>query len=1170
MFTHLHNHSDFSLMDSLAQIKPLVSRAKELGMNALAITDHGNMFGVVSFYKECKKQGIHPVIGCEVYVASKDMTEKTKENRKNNHLVLLCRNEQGYRNLIRLVSDAYTDGYYYKPRTDKAQIRRYHDGLIALSGCLAGSVQRMLLEGRYEDAKEEAEEYRDIFGEDYYLEIQDHGMDDDVKLRPELIRLSKETGIPLVATNDTHYVLKEDADAQEVLLCMQTKSKINDSDRFRFNGTGYHLRSEEEMRNLFPDIPESIDITQSIVEKCQFEMEFGAYNIPAFEIPDTYKTTYDYFRDLCIKGFCQRYPEADRELKNRLIYEMETIRDMGYVEYFLIVQDFINWAKENNIAVGPGRGSAVGSVVSYSLKITDVDPVKYNLIFERFLNKERVSMPDIDTDFEPEQRYRVIDYVTKKYRHVCQISTFGTSQAKMAIRDVARVYNVPYAKADMLAKMIPEELGITIKEAMETNPDLEKAYTGDPEVRKIIDMSMKIEGVHRHASVHAAGVIISKKPIKEIVPLVMSKKGIATQYDMVQDEELGLLKMDFLGLRNLTVIKDTLQMIKERKGIKLELDSLGLDDPKVYETIAKGDTTGIFQFESKGITDFVKKLKPSCFEDIVAGVALYRPGPMDSIPQYLENKRNTGSIEYLHPKLEPILKNTYGCIVYQEQVMQIVRDLGGYSYGRSDIVRRAMSKKKASVMEEEKQNFIYGKLDENGKIEIQGCIRNGIPAETAEKIFDDMMSFAQYAFNKSHAAAYSVISYRTAWLKTYYPSEFMAALMTSVISSNPDHIPIFIKEARRMNVTEDEKRKIKILPPDIFESKPEFSVDKNGNIRMGLAAIRNVGTDLANAIEKADKTEFKRDYMKFVRVMKPALNTRALESLAKAGALNQITENSATAFRYAAQLMEYCQTEERRGPGKEQISLFDTNPEIEKITRIKIPTIPDFPFLERLENEKEMMRIYISGHPLDQYKNELAYTTISGKQISEYTKTQKDQLAAGHIESKKKVYTKKDHQPMMFLTLDDGKGVFEAVVFPEAYNNYAELLSSDDVKTIALYGDATLKKDSDDEGQFIVRQAAELRDIRAFVNHIISKPVKKEDPAPKEGYESFIKIRCRYLNDEIKDILRKCPGPDKVLLYVGSSDKPKIISYNKGVRKGNHLELLLKQSESVEAFRFPG
>ena len=787
-FTHLHVHTEYSLLDGASRISDLVSRAKELGMDSLAITDHGVMFGVIDFYRECLKQGIKPIIGCEVYTAARTRFDKdVDKDKRMGHLILLARNNEGYRNLMKIVSEGYRNGFYYKPRIDREVLSEYSEGIIALSACLAGKVQSHLLNGNYEGAKEEALTMESIFGKgNFYLELQDQGLEEEMRILPDMKRLHEETGIPFVATNDVHYVRQEDAFAQDVLMCIQTGATVDDDNRMRFSNDQFYLKSESEMRRIFANIPEACDNTARIAEECNVSFTFGQLHLPDFRAPDGLANR-EYLRKLCADGLKTRYPEADGEewksLTERLDYELTTIENMGYVEYFLIVWDFINYARSQNIMVGPGRGSAAGSIVAYTLRITDIDPIKYGLIFERFLNPERVSMPDIDIDFCAERRGEVIEYVTRKYGsdNVSQIVTFGTMKAKQAVRDVGRVLNVSYSETDAIAKAIPAALKMTLDKALDTSPDLKAMYDSDETVRKVVDTARAIEGMPRHASTHAAGVVISKAAVDEYVPLYMGDKGLATQFNMTTIEELGLLKMDFLGLRNLTTIRDALKMIEDNHGVKIDFSAMDYDDPKVYEAIAKGNTQGIFQLEAAGMTSFMKNLKPDCFEDVVAGISLYRPGPMSSIPVYIENKKHPDNIKYIHDSLEPILGVTYGCMVYQEQVMQIVRDLGGYSYGRSDLVRRAMSKKKMDVMLQEKEYFINGKLDDDGNVEIAGCIRNGVPREAAEEIFNSMVSFAEYAFNKSHAAAYAVVAYETGYLKVHYPVEYMAALMTSVM-----------------------------------------------------------------------------------------------------------------------------------------------------------------------------------------------------------------------------------------------------------------------------------------------------------------------------------------------------------------------------------------------------
>ena len=948
-FTHLHLHTEYSLLDGAASIKKAVARAKELGMDSLAITDHGAMFGVVDFYKECKKQGIKPIIGCEVYTAARKMTDKEVDRDKyQGHLILLAKNEVGYKNLIKIVSQGYIKGYYYKPRIDKDVLRDHSEGIIALSGCLAGNIQHRLLVKDYAGAKAEAEALLEIFGPgNFYLEIQDQGLEEEMAIKDDMIKLSRELNVPLVATNDVHYVRKEDAKAHDVLLAIQTATTLDDENRMRFPNDEFYLKSEDEMRKIFAYLPEAVDNTQLVAEACNFDFKFGEYHLPQFIAPDG-KTNTAYLRELCESGLHERYGESpSSELYDRLNYELNTIESMGYVEYFLIVWDFINYAKTNGIVVGPGRGSAAGSIVAYCLKITDIDPIRYNLIFERFLNPERVSMPDIDIDFCYERRQEVIDYVTRKYGEgrVSQIITFGTMKAKQAVRDVARALSVSYAKADSIAKAIPFELSMTIDKALHTSPELKAMYEEDREAREVIDMAKAIEGMPRHASTHAAGVVISKEPIDEYVPLYLSDKGPATQFTMTTIEELGLLKMDFLGLRNLTVIRDALELIERNHGIKIDFSKMSYDDPAVYEMIASGNTGGVFQLESGGMTQFMKNLKPTCFEDIVAGISLYRPGPMDSIPKYIENKKNPQNIKYVDDALAPILDVTYGCLVYQEQVMQIVRDLGGYSYGRSDLVRRAMSKKKMDVMLEEKEYFIHGKTDEEGNVEIAGCVRNGIPEHAAEEIFNDIVSFAQYAFNKSHAAAYAVVAYETGYLKAHYPVEFMAALMTSVMG-DVKQISRYIRNCSDMG--------IEVLPPCVSASYKKFSVE-DGKIRFGLLGIKNVGEGAIDAIVKArEEKGSASDIFAFISNLDISqVNKKAIESLIKAGACDCLSDNRAAMLSVHETLVESAQNTSKKNI-EGQMSLFQTASETMNTEAIggKLPDVRPFPRDIQLAMEK--------------------------------------------------------------------------------------------------------------------------------------------------------------------------------------------------------------------------
>ncbi|MEC3791540.1 DNA polymerase III subunit alpha, partial [Clostridioides difficile] len=977
-FAHLHVHTEYSLLDGFSRVKKLIKRAKELNMSSIAITDHGCMFGVIDFYKTAIKEGIKPIIGCEVYTAARGLRDKDPNYDKyQGHLVLLAKNMEGYKNLIKIVSISYVEGFYYKPRVDMEELKKHNKGIIALSACLAGDVARALMNRNYEKAKQFALDYRDIFGEEnFFLEIQDHNLPEQKEVNSGLVKLSKETGIPLVATNDVHYVNKEDSKIHDVLMCIQMGKTLNDPNRMRFGSDEFYLKSREEMEELFPYALEAIDNTVKIADMCNVEFDFNTIHLPKYDVPEGY-TPETYLRELCFNGLKERYDNPSNEILERLNYELDVIEKMGYVEYFLIVWDFINFSKENNIIVGPGRGSAAGSIVAYTLKITDIDPIKYSLLFERFLNPERISMPDIDIDFCYERREEVIDYVKRKYGddHVAQIITFGTMGAKAAIRDVGRVLDIGYNKVDKVAKEIPFALGMTIDKALDTNPNLKELYDQDPETKEIINISKQIEGMLRHASTHAAGVVISKNPVDEYVPLYKHQDAITTQFTMTTLEELGLLKMDFLGLRTLTVIRDTLDLIEKNRVIKnytekIDFSKMDYDDPKVYEMLSSGNTLGVFQLESAGMRSFMKQLKPDNFEDIVAGISLFRPGPMDSIPAYIKNKSNPKDVTYLHEKLKPIMEVTYGCLVYQEQVMQVVRDLGGYSYGRSDLVRRAMSKKKMDVMEEERQYFIHGKFDEDGNIEIAGCIRNGVEEEIANKIFDDMIDFARYAFNKSHAAAYGVLAYETAYLKTYYPVEFMAALITSVMG-NTDKVVEYIRECKALEID--------VLPPDINKSFSKFSVEGD-NIRFGLAAVKNVGVNIINnIIAERESNGLFVDLVDLVkRLDQKDTNKRVIESLIKCGAFDNISENRASLMAGYESLLESVSMDRKKNV-QGQISLFDAFGDSEEDSDFQqiysLPKRQEYEERERLNLEKEVLGMYVSGHPLSQFEKELQEKT---------------------------------------------------------------------------------------------------------------------------------------------------------------------------------------------------
>lgn len=1059
-FTHLHVHTEYSLLDGSAKIKELIARAKELNMDSIAITDHGAMYGVIDFYKEAKAQGIKPVIGCEVYVASKSRFSKENTGFNYCHLVLIAENNEGYQNLIKLVSYGFIEGFYYKPRIDIELLKKYHKGIIASSACLAGPVARNILQVSYEKAKEVALEYDEIFGRgNFFLELQDHGLKEQQIVNHALMRLHNETGIPMICTNDSHYIYKEDSTPHDILLCIQTGKTVNDSDRMRYEGGQFYLKSSDEMYELFPYAEEALENTWKIAQRCNVEFTFHDLKLPRFDVPEG-KTASEYLRELCFEGFYKKYDNPPDELKERLIYELDTIEKMGYVDYFLIVWDFIKYSKDNGIIVGPGRGSAAGSIVSYCLSITTIDPIKYDLIFERFLNPERVSMPDIDVDFCYERRQEVIDYVIRKYGedHVAQIITFGTLAARAAIKDVGRALAMPYADVDRVSKMIPMELGITIKKALNMNPELLKAYNEEKDTRHLIDMSMKLEGLPRHSSTHAAGVVICRDPVMEYVPLNSNDGAITTQYTMTTLEELGLLKMDFLGLRTLTVIQNAVKEIERIHGIKLDMENIPDDDPGVYDMISQGKTEGVFQLESGGMKQFMRELQPTRLEDLIAGISLYRPGPMDFIPKYIKGKNNQNDIQYTHESLKPILNTTYGCIVYQEQVMQIVRDLAGYSLGRSDLVRRAMSKKKASVMAEERKNFVYGIGDD-----VPGCVKNGIPVDVAEKIFDEMTDFAKYAFNKSHAACYAVVGYQTAWLKYHYPVEFMAALMTSVMDNTPK-VSGYIEECKKMG--------IKLLPPDINEGYAHFSVF-DGKIRFGLAAIKNVGKNVIKAVvADREKNGYYKSLTEFCnRLSGGELNKRCIESFIKSGAFDSFGEKrSQYMSSYKGIIEGIGQAKKNNIEG--QLNLFDIGNNTDNINSMAdvLPDIDEFPENKILSMEKEILGIYVSGHPLSAYEEILKRKTSCSSRdfmvdTRDYENPLKDNqsvIIGGLISAISIKYTKNNKQ-MAFLSIEDMHGIVEAVVFPNVYEKFSHLITEENV--IIIEGRVNI---SDDENGKII------------------------------------------------------------------------------------------------------
>lgn len=1109
-FTHLHVHTEYSLLDGSNKIKEYVARVKELGMDSAAITDHGVMYGVIDFYRAAREAGINPILGCEVYVAPGSRFDKdtgTGEDRYY-HLVLLAENNKGYSNLMKIVSKGFVEGFYYKPRVDMELLREYHEGIIALSACLAGEVSRYLTRGMYEDAKAAALRYQDIFGKgNFFLELQDHGISEQQEVNRQLLRMHQETGIDLVATNDVHYTTAEDADPHDILLCLQTGKKLTDEDRMRYEGGQYYVKSPEEMAQLFPYALEALENTHKIAERCHVEIEFGVTKLPKYDVPDGY-TSWEYLNKLCFDGLSERYDPVTDELRDRLEYELSTIKNMGYVDYFLIVWDFIKYARDHDIMVGPGRGSAAGSLVAYTLGITQLDPIRYDLLFERFLNPERVSMPDIDVDFCFERRQEVIDYVVRKYgkNRVVQIVTFGTLAARGVIRDVGRVLDMPYAQVDVIAKMIPQELNITIDKALNMNPELKKAYDEQEEIHHLIDMAKRLEGLPRHTSMHAAGVVISQKDVDEYVPLSKAQDGsITTQFTMTTLEELGLLKMDFLGLRTLTVIQDAVRLVEKDTGVSLDMQKIDYNDKKVLDSLGTGHSEGVFQLESGGMKNFMKELKPQSLEDVIAGISLYRPGPMDFIPQYIRGKNRPDTIKYDCPQLEPILKPTYGCIVYQEQVMQIVRNLAGYTLGRSDLVRRAMSKKKASVMEKERQNFVYGNEEEG----VPGCIANGIPEKTANKIYDDMIDFAKYAFNKSHAAAYAVVSYQTAYLKYYYPVEFMAALMTSVIEM-PAKVAEYIYVCRQMGIT--------ILPPDINRGMYGFSVD-NGAIRYGLSAIKSVGRPVIESIVK--EREENGDYtnlQNFIERNLEQVNKRAIENFIKAGALDCLEGNRRQKMMTFARIVDGI-NQDKKNTMAGQLSFFDIVSEEEKKEfEIRMPDLEEFDKETILAFEKEVLGIYLSGHPLEGYRDimeKMATARTADFQQDEETGFPKvidgqKAILGGMITDKTIKYTK-NNKVMAFFTLEDLVGTVEVVVFPRDYEKCQALLN--------------------DEEKVFIQGRVSAEDDRP--SKLILEKIRSFEDIPRELWIQF-PDREAYgeKEQELLADLKQSPGKDSVVIFL--------------------------------------
>lgn len=1133
-FTHLHVHTEYSLLDGSSKIKELPARAKELGMDSLAITDHGVMYGVIDFYRACKAAEIKPIIGCEVYVAPGSRFDKEAIGQGDDryyHLVLLAEDNTGYSNLMKIVSRGFTEGFYYKPRVDYEVLEKYHEGIIALSACLAGEVARDITRDNYEEAKKAALHYQDIFGKDnFFLELQDHGIPAQRLVNQELMRMSRETGIELVCTNDIHYTYAEDAEAHDLLLCLQTGKKVTDTDRMRYEGGQYYCKSPEEMAELFPYAPQALENTYRIAQRCNVEIEFGKTKLPKYEVPEGFDS-WTYLLHLCNEGLVKRYGDEAEKHRERLDYELGVIKRMGYVDYFLIVWDFINYAKQNGIAVGPGRGSGAGSIVAYSLAITDIDPIRYNLLFERFLNPERVSMPDIDVDFCYERRQEVIDYVVRTYGKdkVVQIVTFGTLAARAVIRDVGRVLDMPYADVDRVAKLVPNELGITLDKALKESRDFKSLYESDASVKHLIDMARRLEGLPRNTSMHAAGVVICQKAADEFVPLSRGGDGtITTQYTMTTLEELGLLKMDFLGLRTLTVIQDAVNLVNKTHPGKLDIDKIDYNDQNVMELIGSGHTEGIFQLESAGMKNFMKELKPKSLEDITAGISLYRPGPMDFIPKYIKGKNNPDDIAYECPQLENILSTTYGCIVYQEQVMQIVRDLAGYTLGRSDLVRRAMSKKKASVMEKERQNFIYGNKEEG----VPGCIANGIPEETAKIIYDNMTDFAKYAFNKSHAACYAVVSYRTAYLKCYYPKEFFAALMTSVLANNTK-VAEYAYTCRQMG--------IEILPPDINEGEGNFSVASNG-IRYGLSALKSIGKPIIDAIiqEREDNGAFTglEDFIS--RLSGKEVNKRTLESFIKSGAFDCFNANRHQMMLVYADIVDNINNE-RKSNIAGQMSLFDMFEE--KHDKVNVPNVPEYDKEELLAYEKEVLGVYVSGHPMDDYEAlwRKHITNVSSDFINDEDNppkvTEGQKATIGGVITAKTVKNTKTGKMMAFITVEDVFGAVEVLVFPRDYEKYRSQAVEDN--KVFVTGRVSISEE--ENGKLVCESITAFEDV------------------PKVCWIQFANKQA-YIDaeQELAGIIASSDGNDLVTVYCREEKQRKVLPKSQTIQaQGETLKLLM-------------
>ncbi|MGN0558975.1 MAG: DNA polymerase III subunit alpha [Acutalibacteraceae bacterium] len=1133
-FAHLHVHTEYSLLDGACRIGRLVSHAKNLGQTALAITDHGVMYGVIDFYRECKKQGIKPIIGCEVYVAPRSRFDKTYElDREYYHMVLLCENNTGYQNLTKLVSKGFSEGFYNKPRIDDELLYKYHEGLICLSACLAGELPKKILRRDFEGARQKALFYQQLFGRDnFFIELQNHGIKEQEESNPFLIKIANEINAPLVVTNDCHYITKEDSASHNILLCIQTNKTINDEDKMEFKTEEFYLKSEQQMRELFPDLQNAFDNTQKIADRCNVEFEFGVRKLPHFDVPDN-RDHFEYFKELCYNGLYKHYGKTpDSSLVSRLEYELSIIRKMGFVDYFLIVSDFVNYAKSQGIPVGPGRGSGAGSLCAYCIGITGIDPIKYNLIFERFLNPERVSMPDFDIDFCKERRSEVIDYVVRKYGedHVAQIIAFGTMAARGAIRDVGRAMAIPYSTVDKIAKLVPSDIGMTIEKALSISPELKKSYDTDEQIHTLIDTALKIEGMPRHATTHAAGVVITEKPVSDYVPLAKNDEAIVTQYTMTTLEELGLLKMDFLGLRNLTVINDAVNMINESGNI-IDISKIDENDQKVFEMISSGHSDGVFQFESTGMKNVLERLKPNSVEDLIAVISLYRPGPMDSIPTYIENRHNPSKIRYKHPLLKDILEVTYGCIVYQEQVMQIFRTLAGYSLGRADIVRRAMSKKKHDVMERERKIFIEGYINENGEIEVEGCQRRGVSREVAESVFSEMESFASYAFNKSHAAAYATVAYQTAWLKCHYPKQYLASLMTSVLD-NQNKLSVYICECQRLGIC--------VLPPHVNESSHGFSV-VGENIRFGLMAIKNLGAKFIDAIiEERKKSPFTSFYDFCKRLYGASMNSRALESLIKCGALDNLDANRRQMLSLAKSILNDIEYEKRNSLGG-QMSLFEMSEETAKSAEPALPDLKEFPLSELLFMEKETAGMYLSSHPLSEYERyqkairaDRILSLIDSDNSSKYKDGTNVRLVC--IVTKLKNQLTRSNKMMAFVTVEDKTGSTELLVFPNVLEKCGRFLY--DGSIIEVIGTLSFKEE---EAKVICNEIKPLPTPDKLEKYILDNKAKADSAENNSNHRKTLYLKIDSIKsktfERVKNLLEIFDGATPVVLFLSYENK---------------------------------